>query len=91
MPARKNLLHSERVRERIRDSQLVNRLLDFVDGKIVLDGAQVTAALGLLRKAIPDLQAIEHTGEVKTVTVVSPEPMSEAQWQETYGGQRLNG
>src|ERR1700730_445339 len=69
---RKNRAHSEIVRSRIRSSQLVNRLQAFIMGKkdrktkrrIELSPHQVTAALGLLRKTIPDIQSIEHLGEV---------------------------
>jgi exosome complex RNA-binding protein Rrp42 (RNase PH superfamily) len=47
------------VREKIRASQLVNRLEDHVlseDGP-KLDSSQVAAALGLLKKCVPDLSA----------------------------------
>ena len=101
MANRKNLAHSELVRARIRSAQLVNRLQAFVMGKkdpktkrkIDLTPHQVTAALGLLRKTIPDIQSIEHLGEVTAkVHVVSAEPLSEAEWQAQYGdGQPLNG
>jgi hypothetical protein len=89
MAARKNLMHSELVRGRIRTSALVNFLTKYALGqyKRAVDPARVTAALGVLRKALPDLQSIEHLGEVNhTVHTVSGEPMSEDAWQETYGG-----
>lgn len=100
MANRKNMAHSEIVRARIRSSQIINRLQAFVMGKkdrkskrrIELSPHQVTAALGLLRKTIPDIQSIEHLGEVTArVHVVSAEPLTEAEWQQTYGGQPLNG
>lgn len=100
MANRKNLAHSELVRARIRSSQLVNRLQGFVLGKkdsktkrkIDLSPHQVAAALGLLRKTIPDIQSIEHLGEVTAkVHMVSADPLTEAEWQQTYGGQPLNG
>lgn len=65
MAARKDLRHSDEVRARIQTSQLVNRLTSFINGKIELSAAQVTAALGLLRKSLPDLTAVEHSGEVE--------------------------
>lgn len=97
MAARKNLVHSELVRERIKTMQLVNRLTNFALGKLKrgMEPHQVTAALGLLKKTIPDIQSIEHLGEVQhKVHTVSGEPLSEEAWQATYGGskaQALNG
>lgn len=42
---------------------LINRLTDFVKGEVKMEAAQVTAALGLLKKALPDLQAIQLSGD----------------------------
>lgn len=62
MAVRKRLYHPEEVREKIRTSQLVNRLNQFVMGKIELSPHQVSAALGLIKKTMPDLANIELTG-----------------------------
>lgn len=59
-----NKLHQADVRSKIQASQLINRLQNFIEGKISLNAAQVNAALGLLRKSLPDLQATEHSGEI---------------------------
>lgn len=55
--------HNEKTIEKIRSSQLINRLIDHVntDGGI-LNASQVTAALGLIKKIVPDLA--HNTGEV---------------------------
>ena len=66
MAARKHLSHPEIVRQRIQTSQLVNRLTDHVSGKVELTATQVTAALGLLRKSLPDLTAITHSGSIES-------------------------
>lgn len=63
MAARLNARHSDMVRDKIKASQLINRLQDHVFGKIELSATQVTAANTLLRKCVPDLQATEHSGE----------------------------
>jgi hypothetical protein len=42
---------------------LVNRLTDHVKGDVELTPSQVTAGLGLLKKAIPDLAALQVTGD----------------------------
>ena len=62
MAARKDLRHSDQVRAKIQTSQLVNRLMGHVNGTVELSPSQVTAGLGLLKKAIPDLAAVTHEG-----------------------------
>lgn len=52
------------VRAKIKTSMLVNRLTSFVKGTVKLEPAQVTAALGLLKKTVPDLSSVELSGEV---------------------------
>lgn len=86
-------MHSELVRDRIRTAMLLNRLTNFVTGRIEMSPHQVTAALGLLKKTVPDLQAIEHSGTIiEEVHTVSADPLTEEQWAQTYGsGQRLDG
>ena len=59
MAARKTKHLSDDWRKKIQTSMLINRLSDFVNGKVELNSAQVTAALGLLRKSLPDLNNIE--------------------------------
>jgi hypothetical protein len=63
--ARLNPRHQEMVRAKIQASQLVNRLTSHALGKLKkpLDATQVTAALGLLKKCLPDLSATELTGK----------------------------
>lgn len=51
---------NKKTREKIQASQLINRLTDHVNGKADMKASQVTAALGLLKKAIPDLQAVSY-------------------------------
>ncbi len=64
MAARKRNWTPDIVRERIRTSMIVNRLTKHVLGKVEMKPSQVTAALGLLKKSIPDLSAIQHSGEI---------------------------
>ena len=74
------------VRLKIQNSKIVNRLISYVIGEITLEPAQVTAGLGLLKKALPDLTTIDATitGEV-TNYVLSDKPMSEDEWETAYG------
>jgi len=66
MAARIRKTHQDDVRAKIQGSQLVNRLQDHVLGKVDLTATQVTAAMGLLKKVVPDLSAVELSGEVAT-------------------------
>jgi hypothetical protein len=63
MAARLNPSHSEEIRKKIQASQLINRLTGHVNGEVEMSGTQVTAALGLLKKAVPDLAAITLSGD----------------------------
>ena len=71
MPARINKRHQDMIREKIRGSQLVNRLENHIlpddkTGQVVdMTPTQVNAALGLLKKVIPDLRASEISGEIE--------------------------
>lgn len=74
MAARKHPFHDAKTRDKIRTSQLINRLEKFVlsereqGAKVELTPAQVTAALGLIKKTLPDLAqvdgSLEHSGQV---------------------------
>jgi hypothetical protein len=86
-------IHTQEVRNRIRAAMLVNRLSDFVEGKIEprtgkpveLSTAQVSAALGLLRKIVPDLAQVEHSGEIKHAFAIEvPAPAATVEsWTQT--------
>jgi hypothetical protein len=88
---------SQAHRDRIRVSRLLQRLEAFCLGETIgkdhcnLTANQVAAIGILLRKTIPDLQAIEHSGDLTQNHIVSADPLTEAEWQEAYGGQRLDG
>lgn len=79
MARRNNVLHSTEVRQRIKVTQIVNRLNHFIlgtkNGKdaCVMEPHQVTAALGLLKKALPDLQNVDLTlrGDAAAPIVIS--------------------
>lgn len=50
-------------RSKIANSQILNRLIGHVEGKVELSASQVTAGLGLLKKCLPDMTNVELTGE----------------------------
>lgn len=63
MAARLNPRHQQSVRDKIRSSQLINALENHVLKGKPLESSQVTAALGLLKKCVPDLSSAELTGK----------------------------
>ncbi len=74
------------VRLKIQGSKVVNRLIEFVNGNVVLEPAQVTAGLGLLRKVLPDLSQSENKTEV-THRYVARVPMVSTdltEWQKQH-------
>lgn len=62
MAARINPSHDQRTRDKIKTSQLINRLQDHVNGKVELKNSQVKAAETLLKKTLPDLANVTHQG-----------------------------
>lgn len=61
---RLNPKHDELTRAKIQTSQIINRLNSLVNGEVEMAPHQVTAALGLLRKTIPDLSATQLNGNL---------------------------
>lgn len=59
---RLNRRHQEMCRDKIRTSQLINRLMNHVQGKIDLSQTQLKSIEILLKKCLPDLKQIEHVG-----------------------------
>jgi hypothetical protein len=53
---------AEEIREKIRATLIVKKLEDHILEAQEMSPSQVTAALGLLKKAVPDLAAITHEG-----------------------------
>lgn len=60
---RLNPSHDARTRAKIQTSQLINRLQLLAHGKVEMPPHAVTAALGLLRKTLPDYSVVQHEGK----------------------------
>jgi len=58
MAARIRAKHQDEIREKIRASQIINRLQDHVDGTVELSSTQVRSAEILLKKAVPDISTV---------------------------------
>ncbi|MBM1556677.1 hypothetical protein JQV19_08455 [Sulfitobacter mediterraneus] len=55
--------HNEDTRNKIKATQLINRLMNHINAdEPLLDASQVNAAKALLNKVLPDLKAVEHSG-----------------------------
>lgn len=71
MPARiRKIRHDEETRLKIKAGNIITRLQKLIDGEIEMPPHAVTAALGLLHKAIPNLTSVDHSGEVTTTYVI---------------------
>lgn len=56
---------SEEHRTKIRNSKILNNLIEHAEGSRDMTSTQVQAGLGLLKKALPDLQAVSLEGSGK--------------------------
>ena len=63
MAARLNPRHSDMVRQKIQASVLIHRLHEHAMGNLDLSSTQIKAAETLLDRAVPKLQAIQHSGD----------------------------
>ena len=83
MATRLRKLHQEDVRAKIQTSQIVNRLMDHLLGVLELSATQIRAAEILIKKTLPDLQAVEMTGAnggaIQFETTVDPTGLSDEQ------------
>ena len=95
MAARSNPSHDAATRAKIRTSQLLNRLQSFAlsapdpqtGAPVSMSPDQVRAALGLLKKTLPDLTAVQHSGDATApVFVMALPPAAEDfdQWEKRH-------
>ena len=54
---------SDEHRVKIKNSNILNALVEHVEGNREMSATQVSAGLGLLRKVMPDLAATQITGD----------------------------
>ena len=71
MPARINKIrHDDNTRAKIKVGNIITYLQRHLHGEVELSATQLKAAEILLRKALPDLTSVEHSGEIVTSKVV---------------------
>ena len=63
MAERLRKTHQDDVRAKIQTSQLINRLTDHALGNIELSQSQVRAIEILIKKTLPDLSAVQLSGD----------------------------
>lgn len=61
---------SDAHRVKIQNSNILNALIEHVDGKREMSGSQVQAGLGLLKKVLPDLSNVEVSGTGENGAIV---------------------
>lgn len=72
MAVRKQLFHPEQVKQKIKTSQLINRLQEnALSKKETLTRGQIDSIKALLAKTVPDLKAIELSGNPDRPVAVS--------------------
>lgn len=82
----RKIRHDDETRAKIQTSQLINRLSDHVLGTVDLSPTQVTAALGLLKKTLPDLSQVDAINEnINTDFVIGAEAVSREEWLRQHG------
>lgn len=54
---------SQEHRDKIRNSNILTALIEHAEGSREMTGTQVTAGLGLLKKALPDLSTVTVQGD----------------------------
>lgn len=92
MPARtKKIRHDENTRMKIQAAKIIGRLEGLVLGAIEMPPHAVTAALGLLRKVLPDVNSVEITAEITTSKVIRTPTISPtvASWMNEHGKDTL--
>jgi hypothetical protein len=73
MAARLTTRQATKTRDAIQTGLLVNRLQDHAVGNIEMTTSQIRAAQILLNKTIPDLKAIEHSGDAENPVITKIE------------------
>ena len=70
---------TEEHRVKIKNSNILNALIEHAEGRRDMSATQVSAGLGLLKKAMPDLSAVSLSGDednpvnvVTRVEIVAP-------------------
>lgn len=61
---------SDEHRVKIQNSNILNALIEHVSGNRDMSSTQVTAGIALMKKVLPDLSAVEHSGDQESPLVL---------------------
>lgn len=75
-------------RVKIQNSNILNALIEHVEGNREMSATQVSAGLGLLRKVLPDLQAAADAGDAGELKPVNRMTDAELEAIAAGGGNR---
>lgn len=79
MAARIKKFHTDEIRAKIQATQLIKRLTEHALGTVDLKPEQVRSIDILLKKCVPDLSAVQISGDqdnpLKTVTEITLKPL----------------
>ncbi len=80
------ILHDERTKEKIKTTQLINRLQNHALGLVEMTASQVRATEILLKKTTPDLSASDNKNEITHHYVADVPTVSDTteQWQQQH-------
>lgn len=80
---------SDEHRVKIQNSNILNALIEHIEGKREMSATQVSAGLGLLKKVMPDLSAAENKTEVvhRYVARLPEKAKSTEVWQKQHAPQ----
>ena len=83
--------HDENTRAKIKAGNIIDRLEKLVAGQVEMPPHAVTAALGLLRKVLPDVTSVELSGEITTSKVIRTPAIANdtAAWLQQHGDKTL--
>lgn len=70
MARKDRLACADNTRKKIKTGMLIKKLTDHVVDGVEMSATQVNAALGLLKKTLPDTKQIEIDGQIDTRTTV---------------------
>lgn len=77
-------------RVKIKNSNILNALIEHVEGKREMAATQVSAGLGLLRKVMPDLAASADTGDTGELLSINRMTDDELEAIAAGGGNRID-
>ena len=75
-------------RDKIAKSVILDRLIKCAEGKLTMSSNESNVGIALLRKIMPDMASVEHSGDVQTTYVARmPEAVKDmAEWRALHMG-----